>query len=300
MKILIGIVAIFLLLLIFLIFQAASLQDASLVTPVTTSTPLVPLVATWTSTPPSLAHKLTHTPTPKTIRITPSIAQRNTPTPSRPIVVTNRTINIRSGPGTNYSIIDTVSSGRKFFVTGKNPPGTWWEIVYNSHGGWVYGELVTATDTQNVKIIAVAPPTRINPTNTPPRPTATKLKPKPKPTNTTHPKYVPISPSYENLYRNIDQYFRQHVIYTGVVIQAVQIQSDNKTFGDYQLVVIVESSVRHTDVFLMLYELADYRLLPGDTIQFLAEVRELTTYQTISYGPLTVPYLKVLDLKLVE
>lgn len=99
--------------------------------------------------------------------------------PADPAVVIGQNMNVRSGPGTNYAVIGTASSGQRYGVTGKNSQGDWWQINYNGQAGWVYGPLVTA---QNTGAVAVAanipapppPPTPVPATATPvPQPTAT-------------------------------------------------------------------------------------------------------------------------------
>jgi formylglycine-generating enzyme required for sulfatase activity len=55
----------------------------------------------------------------------------------------NEQINIRSGPGTEHSIIGTAAPGDRFLITGRNEAGDWWEVAYNGKTGWVFKELVT-------------------------------------------------------------------------------------------------------------------------------------------------------------
>jgi uncharacterized protein YgiM (DUF1202 family) len=99
----------------------------------------------------------------------PTEAPTPEPTPTIPQtaeVLINSQINVRGGPGTNYNIIGAANPGERFPVTGKNNDGTWWQINYNGQQGWVFGELVTAT---NVQAVAVAPNIPAPPpTNTPP------------------------------------------------------------------------------------------------------------------------------------
>ena len=97
-----------------------------------------------------------------TVIRTTVVHRSSTPTPSRPMVTINYNMNVRSGPGTNYVIIGTASPGQSFSVTGKNPANSWWKIAYNGHVGWVFGDLVTAINTRNVRIAGNIP--------TPPKP----------------------------------------------------------------------------------------------------------------------------------
>ena len=190
------------LLLILVLF--AMIGFGSVVTSLTPAEPthietLAKTVPTFTSTPianyrveSSTTVAPTRTPIPAVVRPSPT---RIIQTQSRPKVVTNFDMNIRQGPGTNYPIIDAVPSGREFSVTGKNLDGTWWEITYNSHGGWVFGELVTATGTENVGVAMSIP----NPPVAAPPPTPTKVipptaTPKPKLTNSTNCVYDSVPP----------------------------------------------------------------------------------------------------------
>jgi uncharacterized protein YraI len=73
-------------------------------------------------------------------------------------------LNVRSGPGTDYPIVGTVTSGQQSDITAKNPEGDWWEITLPSgQTGWVYAPLVqTSGDTSTIAIatnIPAAPPT---------------------------------------------------------------------------------------------------------------------------------------------
>jgi hypothetical protein len=93
--------------------------------------------------------------------------QPATPTPaSDPAVVVGQNMNVRGGPGTNYSIVGAATAGQRYVITGRNTQGDWWQINFNGRPGWVYGPLVTAQNTDSVTIAAniPAPPP---PTNTP-------------------------------------------------------------------------------------------------------------------------------------
>ncbi len=68
-------------------------------------------------------------------------------------------VNVREGPGTNYAVIGTATPGAWYEITGRSPGlGDWWQISIGDRTGWVYGPLVTATNSENVQV--VAPPDR--------------------------------------------------------------------------------------------------------------------------------------------
>lgn len=118
--------------------------------------------------------------------VAPTVAPTNTPVPSARVTLPDL-VNIRSGPGTTFSLLGTGTAGQSFNVTGKNPAGDWWEIDYNGQRGWVLGQLVTASGTEAVAVAAnipVAPtlppppPATNTPVPPPPGPTATPVPPK--------------------------------------------------------------------------------------------------------------------------
>ncbi|MBW7882471.1 MAG: SH3 domain-containing protein [Caldilineaceae bacterium] len=113
---------------------------------------------------------------------TPAPEATPTPTTAPPQVVLNDVVNIRTGPGTAYNLLGTEQSGSTFRVIGKSPDGTWWQIDYEGKTGWVFGQLVTATNTEAVAVAQNIPPTPVPPppTNTPvPQPTPTPGEPQP-------------------------------------------------------------------------------------------------------------------------
>lgn len=72
-----------------------------------------------------------------------------------PKVVASQILNVRSGPGTNYTILGQITQGSSYDIIGKNDPGDWWQIkIDDSTEGWVIGQLVS-TDGQ-VGQVAVA------------------------------------------------------------------------------------------------------------------------------------------------
>ena len=66
-------------------------------------------------------------------------------------------INVRGGPGTNYPVLGIVSIGHEYTITGRDPPGDWWQISYNGQKGWVFSNLVAASNTENVQVALVIP-----------------------------------------------------------------------------------------------------------------------------------------------
>lgn len=121
-------------------------------TPAPTETPLE-VVVIPTATP---------TPTPTT---PPTATATPTPTPVIPQAVTDITVNVRSGPGTNYPVIGALTPAEPVTVTGQNEAGSWWHIRQaDGTLGWVAGSVVETQHTTDLPIVLASPP---------PAPTAT-------------------------------------------------------------------------------------------------------------------------------
>lgn len=58
-------------------------------------------------------------------------------------IITGENINIRSGPGTAYSIIATLDENEEFIATGQN--NGWWYGIFNGESAWISGDVTTAT-----------------------------------------------------------------------------------------------------------------------------------------------------------
>lgn len=80
-------------------------------------------------------------------------------------------VNVRSGPGTNFSIVGKLQQGESAPLKGKSPDGTWWQIAYptEQERGWVASQFTTFSDT-SITVAVVQVPTAD--TSATPRPTA--------------------------------------------------------------------------------------------------------------------------------
>lgn len=115
----------------------------------------------------------TSTPTP---RPTASPTRGPTPTPRptstpRPTVaagpsftVARETVNVRSGPGTNYPVVGRVSQGQTYTPDGRNQAGDWLRFSFEGGQGWVYAPLMTVSGVVNRLPVLNAP---TPPTSTP-------------------------------------------------------------------------------------------------------------------------------------
>ncbi len=131
--------------------------------PTFTNTPAKP---TLTSSPTAIPATATpEAPTATTEPPTPTVS----PTPEQVSKLTaNTAVNVRSGPGANYSQIGRLQAGESFVITGKNPAGDWWQFDFNGRTGWVLGQLVRASGGERVQVAVNIPP----PPTAAPRPTA--------------------------------------------------------------------------------------------------------------------------------
>ncbi len=87
-----------------------------------------------------------------------------TPEPEDPTaVVTARSgVNVRTGPGLEYTVLGTAPYLTELEVTGVSADGTWWVVAippnYNGGQGWLADEYVDVKNTNDVLVIP-APPT---------------------------------------------------------------------------------------------------------------------------------------------
>ena len=91
-----------------------------------------------------------------------------------PTVVTTETLNVRSGPGTQYYSYGTVPVGTRFTIIGISQDGNWYVVqvpdsLASDGRGWISARYTIATNIENIPIIP-APPVPNTPT-----PTATGL-----------------------------------------------------------------------------------------------------------------------------
>lgn len=80
----------------------------------------------------------------------------------------NDTINVRSGPGTNYDLIGVMIAGEEASALGRSAGGSWIQVSYpgvTSGVGWVYSPLVTLLGATTLQIIE--PPPTATPQITP-------------------------------------------------------------------------------------------------------------------------------------
>jgi len=81
------------------------------------------------------------------------------PTPARPqVVVKNDNINIRSGPGTGYNVVEQARKGTVFNIVARTPAGDWYRLE-GDRERWVSATLVDVSG--EVPVAAKLPPTPV-------------------------------------------------------------------------------------------------------------------------------------------
>ena len=142
--------------------QVATLEARLDETPTATPTPEAPTATPTPTGTPTATATATATATP--------LAARETAAQDVAFVTTRGRMNIRSGPGTDYAIVDSVGAGTRLAITGKNEAGGWWRVDYQGEHAWIYAPFVNATNGETVEVVV----TPALPTPAPaPQPTAT-------------------------------------------------------------------------------------------------------------------------------
>ena len=135
--------ALFFLLLLTLIFEGRPQFLGSLSTDVTPDPP-------WTPTPSSGT---------AVREVLPDVESKPTQTTfPEPIVLVERNMNVRGGPGTYYPIVGAAKPGDQFPIIGRNETSDWWRIWYYGTLAWIYAPLVTTANTEDSTIAVFIPP----------------------------------------------------------------------------------------------------------------------------------------------
>ncbi|MBX7236328.1 MAG: protein kinase [Caldilineales bacterium] len=107
----------------------------------------------------------TATPQPPTSTLVPRATATRPPTkaPARiaSLTVVGNSVNVRSGPGTNYARIGAAGRGQNYRITGRSPDRSWWQIEFQGGAGWINAgaQYVQAQGDLDQVQVVVAPPT---------------------------------------------------------------------------------------------------------------------------------------------
>ena len=107
-------------------------------------------LTTPTSTPPDQASR-----TEPTITNTPTVEKQTDPV----FTVNSPVVNVRQGPGTNFTVVDQVTQGEEFEANGVNQAGDWLRFccVRGGGDGWIYKPLVIIENERGLSVAEVIP-----------------------------------------------------------------------------------------------------------------------------------------------
>ena len=139
---------------------AAALTLQAILTPTRTSAVSTPLVTTTSS--PRVTSTISTAGSPVT-------SASQTPTYSVPIATVSESTNCRTGPGEEYQLVVTYTTGKELEIVGRYDPGNFWLVKSNeSPTGtcWLWGDFVQVTGSASI-VPSVTPPATS--TGAPPR-----------------------------------------------------------------------------------------------------------------------------------
>jgi uncharacterized protein YgiM (DUF1202 family) len=133
----------------------------------------------------------------------PADTTADTPTAAQaqPRLVVNAPLaNVRTGPGTTYTVLATVERGREYEIIGRNVAGDWWQFCcVDDQPAWIISELVDVDGASELAPIreetTQAPPTN-TPAPAPTQPPAAVATQPPVPEPATEPAQPPPAPEF--------------------------------------------------------------------------------------------------------
>lgn len=168
--------------------------EQRLPTPTSLPTPTAIALVPSPTPQPATATPPPATPTTEPATATTSVsvateAPTATATPA-PAAIAVADVNIRGGPGLDYDVVFTLTSGDKAPITGTDSTGQWWQVeLEDGATGWVLGQLVsTEGAVEGVPIVANLEPPAATPTR--PLPASTPIRPTPAPTQPPAPAWA--------------------------------------------------------------------------------------------------------------
>lgn len=212
---------------------------------------------------PTATPTITSTPiSSPTVTTTPTVTPTPIPTPDPDSVIVVQVArgNVRSGPGTQHDILAVVQSGDVFQGPIQETSG-WYQFCCVNEGETGWISSTLATVQSKEEL-----------------------------TEWETARSAAVEIDNADLLRNIEAHVGKHVYYRAYVVQALE----------EQVLVIPEDAARIQDVIWLIYENSSPRLIAEDHVEFVAEVIDLFTYETAQYGSLTVPLLRVVEVRLIE
>jgi len=160
-----------------------------------------------------------------------------------PSITTNTDANVRSGPGTVYSVLGIIPAGGTAPVDGKNFDGTWWYIEFAGSFGWIAGSVTTASCIPPTLPVIAAPPTPIiPPTNTPAPTVAPSITP-------TGSFVLPLLPLFPLVVLAFGDIKIEEIFLSGggEVVVRVAVDPASSLTGNFQYKVWVDGSLEATN-----------------------------------------------------
>ncbi len=93
-----------------------------------------------------------------TLSSTPTLPPTKTPVP--PQVLAKQTVNVRTGPGTQFAVVGKLQTNTSAAILGKNENGQWLQIAFPDAAdpGWVSASVVTVNgSTDSIQVVVVEP-----------------------------------------------------------------------------------------------------------------------------------------------
>lgn len=212
-------------------------------------------------------------------------------------------LNIRTGPSVDYPIVSKLAEGQSAQITGKNPEGTWWQVIYPPDSGspaWVLADVQYSTSS-NSEVVQIAqlpppPPPTATPTSTPlPPPTLppaltaiAQLPSTPGPDSSPTSTPIPASPGWD--FANVRTYPNPEengvVLYGNIVNNTGSLQeliSITGTFYDEQGQIVAGPDNTHA-------YWSGYVVPPGKSVPFelfVQDVQSIADFELIAAAELT-------------
>ncbi len=197
-----------------------------------------------------------------TVTTTPTVTPTPIPTadPDSVIVVQVARGNVRSGPGTQYAILAVVESGDILQGPIQETSG-WYQFCCVNEGETAWISGTLVTVQSREEL-----------------------------TEWEAARSAAVEIDTEDLLRNMEAHVGKLVYFKAYVFQSLE-----------SVVLVFEGEDGDSlDVIYLVYENTSPRLLAEDKVEFVAEVIDLYTYETSGQGALTVPLLRVVELRIIE
>jgi dienelactone hydrolase len=65
--------------------------------------------------------------------------------------------NLRAGPGTNFSVVDSLQIGETLPIIGRTEDGGWWQVLAEKGPAWIAATVALAAHTAEVPVVVSAP-----------------------------------------------------------------------------------------------------------------------------------------------